>query len=365
MIATSNRRSRLAFTLIELLVVIAIIAILIGLLVPAVQSARSAAARTQCMNNMKQLGLAVLQYEIPHKQLPTGGTGYGWCQVLPGVFDSDPKVLNQSGLSLLLPYLEQEPLDARLDRSQAFSISIGPYLPPYQGSYRWWSALSTPAAPHGRNPIHNGSAVVGNSLDNSNLPWMNTHLTVFRCPADSGDPVIPPDGLLVPFVAAPIHGVSQIHPGAKSNYDFVSAAALELANCNCWPKLGAQQYMFGQNSVCKVARVSDGMSNTFMIAETTLQVGSGMCPAWGYRGFQMVGIDPARNQSELDARGINQWASGAVGTLGVWGSPGSLHPNGCHFVMGDGTVRWLNQTTPIATLYQLSTIADGAVASVD
>ena len=73
-----NARSPRAFTLIELLVVIAIIAVLISLLLPAVQAAREAARRSQCINNLKQLGLAVANYESSNQCLPPAHVGYGW-----------------------------------------------------------------------------------------------------------------------------------------------------------------------------------------------------------------------------------------------------------------------------------------------
>src|SRR5690349_8028530 len=91
--ARQPKRSRRAFTLIELLVVIAIIAILIALLVPAVQRVREAAARTQCANNLKQIGLAMHNYENLHKAFPPGRT-------------TEPP--EHSWSAFMLPFLEQD-----------------------------------------------------------------------------------------------------------------------------------------------------------------------------------------------------------------------------------------------------------------
>ena len=110
-------KRRGGFTLIELLVVIAIIAVLIALLLPAVQAAREAARRMQCVNNMKQLGLAIHNYESTHGSLPIGRV---WTPLpgipLPGFFMG---CQNTNWFTQLLPQLEQTAI------SNAFNFSIG------------------------------------------------------------------------------------------------------------------------------------------------------------------------------------------------------------------------------------------------
>lgn len=108
-----RRHSRRAFTLVELLVVIAIIGVLVGLLLPAVNAAREAARRAACMNNMRQLGLATLNYESTKGELPPG--------VVSEDEDEDFKTAMHSGFVFLLPYMEETALYDKYDLSSAWT----------------------------------------------------------------------------------------------------------------------------------------------------------------------------------------------------------------------------------------------------
>ncbi|MDA1251618.1 MAG: DUF1559 domain-containing protein [Planctomycetota bacterium] len=120
-----------AFTLIELLVVIAIIAILVALLLPAVQQAREAARRAQCKNNLKQLGLALHNYEEVHKMLPPGQTRTGGRDFYRRV----------SGFVHILPYMDQAPMFDEIDRTQFARV------PWDQGYAPWTTNLDGLACP--------------------------------------------------------------------------------------------------------------------------------------------------------------------------------------------------------------------------
>lgn len=336
-----KRSSSRAFTLIELLVVIAIIAILIGLLLPAVQKVREAASRMKCSNNLKQIALATHNYLATFNNFPSAGKGYSWCST-PAT--GDAKIYNANGLLLLLPYLEQSALYEKFNLNEAFAN------------------VSTTLAV---NPGNTSGAIVGNPLTNGNAALASTVVPAFNCPTDTS--AGPNDRLTGGY-----YGPGGTFKGAATNYDFITSDS-DYYRCNNWTTSGALKRMFGENSNTRPTDVIDGLSNTFALGETTKYHSNGAAFAWSYRTHVMVGVDPGTSNP-----GINLWhlpsvdptwqnppynpVTGRIRTW--WAASGSMHSGGSHFAFGDGSVRFLNENTSAVSLEQLSTIAGGEVASV-
>ncbi|MCE9565707.1 MAG: DUF1559 domain-containing protein [Planctomycetes bacterium] len=336
-----NRPHRRAFTLIELLVVIAIIAILIGLLLPAVQKVRESAARMKCSNNMKQLALAVHNYESSNLVLPPAGRGYGWCSSDAGG-TGDKIILNMSGWVLVLPFMEQSALFSKLKLDQAFSNENTGYCCGFTGNL-------------------NGT-LAGDASTNGNGALMATQIAGFNCPSDPAVRDEPASGAYGPGGAL---------KGTLVNYDFIASRydsglvvpPVGNSGCNYWKRSSpGVRYMFGENSTTKMQDIKDGTSNTFMLGEQTVLTANGESNPWGYRGWVMTGVDPTG--------GINVWAvvSGVpqVGNLASWGQAGSLHTgNGCNFAMGDGSVRFVRAAIGSTALQQTCIMADGSNPVID
>lgn len=327
---TGDRSGQRGFTLVELLVVIAIIGILIALLLPAVQAAREAARRSQCTNNLKQLGLALHNYHSTHNVFCPGGVSWGWSNYADGSTNcpnnkGDNPILNANGLVLLLPFLEQQPLYDKYN----FNGCASTYT-------------QNPAGTLAGDPVANGNAAVVSEL-----------VDVFHCPSDTGDPYIP-----VGSAHYSINTSTSLR-GVKTNYDFSMYLGDYLCH-NYWKHiLGKHRRIFGENSDARIADVTDGTSNTVAMAESTYEIISGRRAAWGYRGWVMI--------LDVGARGLNRWdytSSTTVypeirGRLGTWYDSGSLHPGGANFLFADGSVDFQSESTDLLVLKALATMANG------
>jgi len=331
------RRER-GFTLVELLVVIAIIAVLIGLLLPAVQSAREAARRASCMSRLKQVAYAVLNYESVMQKFPPAGEGYSMCPSTAGGAGSTA-IYDTNGLVRLLPGLEQQSLHDRFNLAE--SVARAP------------SAVRNTGGAHVGDPATNGNAALAGIVVDS-----------FLCPSDT----TPALGRL----AGGHYGATPSHPGAATNYDFITDSG-DFGTCNLWRSAAPSvRRMFGENSATRARDVTDGLSSTFMLGETTKWHQNGAAFAWAYRAWVMTGVDPAHGTNP----GINLWhlplvhptwenppytpVAGRIRTW--WAAAGSLHPGGCHFAMGDGAVTFVAENVSARVLRQLCTVADGQTA---
>jgi prepilin-type N-terminal cleavage/methylation domain-containing protein/prepilin-type processing-associated H-X9-DG protein len=344
-----NPGRRAGFTLIELLVVIAILAILIGLLLPAVQKVREAANRGRCQNNLKQMGLALHHYHDVHARFPPAKINSGTSNlgtVTPSFYPTDPLyyAYNHTGFLLLLPYLEQENLYRQYDFSYPSCNSAGVGYVPANGL--------PPLARGGLPADHPNAAVVG------------TRVRVYECPSDQEPPV----------VNAPATGYYGIIDGRRSNYLFaagghngtIAGGSNYMDYSVPWspslPNVGA----FGNNGSAKLADISDGTSTTIAIGEAKQMHTDGNGPAPRFGPFWGAGVHTAAHGYTGSYEFNVNYPYGPCTDGGphqcqyAWGF-GSWHTQGANFLFCDGSVHFLSNGVPFPTFRDLNTINGGEV----
>jgi prepilin-type N-terminal cleavage/methylation domain-containing protein/prepilin-type processing-associated H-X9-DG protein len=329
-------RKRSAFTLIELLVVIAIIAILIALLVPAVQKVREAAARTQCINNLKQMGLACHSFNDVYKRLPAALIHSGRYNNRNNKPYAGPEVsyigqpyqiFNHTGFIALLPYIDQGPLHKNYN--YAF---VGSTSSPY-------------GIPTGPDPRPNPNRIVA-----------STHLAVFTCPSDTNPA---PTVTNVPRTM----NFYEREDARRSNYLFNCGATTDY-NANYDTIAAASRGVFGNNGAAAIGSMKDGTSNTLMIGESRqLHTSTSYGPYWGTGTHTAVhGYVPNYQYTPNYPYG-NCGGSPTLKCQYAWGY-GSWHTGTTNFVFCDGTVRNIADNIVFATFKALVTPDNGEVVSL-
>ena len=376
---------RRGFTLIELLVVIAIIAVLIALLLPAVQQAREAARRTQCKNNLKQLGLALHNYHDSYKVFPpmSGGTNLNSAGSNLGAL---------SGIAMMLPMFEQGPLwEAIVANTTAGAV--------YQGGDP--CTPQTTNIPAGQTWAPNGWHAPG-------------AIEAFECPSSSKSPNTPVQRSYCFNLGDRM--AQQVLPGASNTSTvqyvwFTQATAPATANgATNWLNL-LTNYQLGPRGPFTIGQCTsvrdflDGTSNTIAMAERDLGnpgniqdilgrtqaisatgVGPFACQAnivngqyatvantfattltnplmserWacGHPYHSGVTIAASPNTGSCMAGTTTSWAA-LNGINDVWATPSSRHTGGVQVAMADGAVRFVNETINNVTSTTICTSAPG------
>jgi prepilin-type processing-associated H-X9-DG protein/prepilin-type N-terminal cleavage/methylation domain-containing protein len=367
-------KRRFAFTLIELLVVIAIIAILIGLLIPAVQKVREAAARMSCENNLKQLALAAMDYESATGFLPFNAVTKNNSQPPYIPFDpsSVPTTAGEfggtigrcSGLVPLLPYVEQNniyPLyHFHVDWSDPMNAGMLPLS---------FHLFRCPSSPTGDGPV---IAYATNYITGTGV---NAGNPAFAPPPTAGASANIYGGKLYPTTNINTSGwASDYAPIAqvKTSKDSLGA---EIAYANplvaaaypqgTIPSKGAMR----QNGGTRVVEIADGTSQTTLYSEAagrdkqyyTNHVVSPTPP--NITGPIWCDSDNRITVTGTDATGTTNFGTGpcAMNCNNLQGDIYSFHNGGANIAFADGSVRFVNQSINITTLAALVTKAGGEV----
>ncbi len=298
----SSRASR-GFTLIELLVVIAIIAVLIALLLPAVQQAREAARRTQCKNNLKQMGLAIHNYEasilvFPPSSISALGKG-AWNY--PGTGPADPNIRLHSFASLILPYIDGANLYNTID----YNVS---------------------------------------ALSPANRTAASQVLPFFRCPSYSG-----PDYSTDPLYVTSV-GYDKF---AIRNYVALGARTVVGLSGAIQP-----EGVMYPRSKTGFRDITDGASNTIMIAESREEKASvwidGTSAAVAARYMALVPPNYAGDKVSIN---YHPYFQGGVfpNSIGQEYGPSSRHVGGAQHLLCDGSVRFISENIDVLVYDALAT----------
>jgi prepilin-type N-terminal cleavage/methylation domain-containing protein len=309
-----NPRSRKrGFTLIELLVVIAIIAILIALLLPAVQQAREAARRSQCRNNMKQIGLALMNYHGQHKIFPPSyiNGGERWS----GGYVPSGGIRNFTGYLLLLPHLDEGPLYNTIDFNQATGICD------------WMGRGGGMRS----QPVLEGKKVA-----------------VFRCPSDipydeeqGGHKYPDPD------LQDGNHPAYRSWKTTRVSYGFVHRNTEQAIRGTYGSDFAWYKTAFGKNGAARLRDIKDGASQTMLMIETPFKKTNRVFGPMFQSYVHTHGVLPRQ-------RGINE-DNGGSGTPYAWGA-GSKHDAGCTVLWGDARVTFMNESINRTQLNALTTV---------
>ncbi len=319
-----DRSPRTAFTLVELLVVIAIIGILVSLLLPAVQSAREAARRTQCSNRMKQLALALHNYAAAAGAFPPGhisrieAKGQHWCND-DGIH---PYRHGAPWTVLILCYLEEQARYDEFDFDEPFGHT-SKYFTSADANYEGWIKP----------------------------------LSKYQCPSD-------------PNSKPEVNNINYF--GVQGGFDTSdSDNPIYKYSCSHDGRLFFDNGLLYHNSRIGFAHIRDGASNTFLLGETRYvptsahRVG-GEHGSWA-SGSRFDGSPNPYTQAAA-ALGINYYPgsggdSYATSDIDFWFKMskvfGSFHPGGCHFAMGDGSVRFVSESIDLQVYQQTGHRADG------
>ena len=315
---------RSGFTLIELLVVIAIIAVLIGLLLPAVQKVREAASRMSCQNNLKQLALAAHSYESANQVFPPGYLGIrprnSFFPNATAMWAAGDNVHWIGVLPFLLPHIEQDALYRRLQ----FNWDLdGVGQPWFQNANNWTMA----------------QAKVKSFLcpsDDQKAPNIGSRLGTFAtgASATAGTVAIRGFDLSTTPDAANL-GITN-YLGVAGRMGYTGASAVDVL-----------EGVFSNRSRSRIADITDGTSNTIFFGESLGRKAGENQPlafAWMGIGVGVTSWGIVPNEPAADA----------------WRSFSSKHPGVVQFALADGSVKALRIGSDVTTFRQISAMRDGS-----